>query len=301
MLDLSDIAAFLRIADTGSLSAAARSMEAPKSSMSRSVRKLESALGTILVERSSRGLRLTDAGTLFLLHARRILAEVEDARIALDGLVGAPRGTLRINAATTFAAGVIAPMLPAFLARYPEVRVVLETENRIIDLAREEADVAVRIGRLDDSDLLARKLGVIELWPCASPAYLARRGEPQTVADLGDHVLFGWTEGPSEWRFFGADGEAETIAVPSGSIVPEPLVFQTILLAGTGIGRLPDFLARPLVRCGALVRLLPDYRTQAVEAHAVYPSRRSLSPKVRVFVDELVAHIQAEGRTRVGP
>lgn len=293
MLALEDVSAFLRIADTGSLSAAARLLGLPKSSMSRSVARLESAVGTILVERSSRGLRLTDAGAVFLTSAQRIIAEVDEAQLAVDGLVGVPRGTLRINAAVTFAAGLIAPMLPAFLARYPEVRVLLDTENRVIDLAREEADVAIRVGPLEDSDLIARKLGVVELWPCASPAYLQAHGEPRMVAGLEEHALFGWTDGPSEWSFTTPDGRPESVAVPPRSVVPEPLVFQTVLAGGAGIGRLPDFLAVPAIRNGSLVRLLPDHGCESVDAHALYPSRRSLSSKVRVFIDALVAHGRA--------
>ena len=295
VLDLQDVEAFRRVAETGSLSAAARLLGAPKSSMSRSIARLESTVGTVLVERSTRGLRLTDAGQLFLSHAELIMAEVDEAQLALDGLVGAPKGTLRINAAVTFAAGLIAPMLPAFLARYPEVRVVLETENRVIDLARDAADVAIRVGKLEDSDLLARKLATVELWPCASPAYLAAHGEPRTVAELASHKLFGWFDGPSEWRFTTPTGQEESIAVPVGSVIPEPIVFHGMLLDGVGIGRAPDFLAASAVNDGSLVRLLPDHGCETVEAHAVYPSKRSLSPKVRVFVDALLTHLRASG------
>lgn len=278
MLDLQDVHAFRRIAETGSLSATARLLGAPKSSMSRSIARLESEVGTVLLERSSRGLRLTDAGQLFLSHTELIMAEVDEAQLALDGLVGAPRGTLRINAAVTFAAGLIAPMLPAFLARYPDVRVVLETENRVIDLPRNAADVAIRVGKLEDSDLLARKLTAVELWPCASPAYLAAHGEPRTTADLATHTLFGWFDGPSEWRFTTSAGREEIVSVPVGSVISEPVVFQRMLLDGVGIGRAPDFLAAPAVDDGSLVRLLPDYGCEAVNVHAVYPSKRSLSP-----------------------
>ena len=280
--------------ETGSLSSAARSLSAPKSSTSRSVARLESEVGTVLLERSVRGLRPTDAGTLFALHASRILTEIEEAHAALDGLVGLPRGTLRINAAVTFAAGLIAPMLPAFLARYPDVRIVLETENRVIDLARDEADIAIRIGRLEDSDLHARRLGSIELWPCANPAYLAGFGTPKTVAELAKHRLFGWFDGPNEWVFTNPAGRRETVQVVSGTVVPEPIVFQAMLVRGIGIGRLPDFLARPLIESGELVRLLPLFGSETTEAHALYPSHRSLSTKVRVFIDELVASLKTD-------
>jgi DNA-binding transcriptional LysR family regulator len=187
----------------------------------------------------------------------------------------------------TFALGMVAPMLPAFLARYPDVRVVLDTENRIVDLAREEVDVAIRIGALPDSDLIARKLADIALWPCASPAYLARNSVPATPDDLARHVLLGWSDLPSEWRFTDAAGGTHRVAVPVGTLVPEPAVLQVLLAGGVGIGRLPDFLARASVAAGSLQRVLPDFASETVQAHAVYAAHRTLSAKVRLFIDAL--------------
>ena len=293
IMELVDIRAFVRIADEGGVSAAARALGAPKSSVSRSLARLEASVGAVLVERHTRQLRLSDAGRLYLPHARRILASVEEAGAAIEGLTGAPRGTLRINAAVTFALGLVAPMLPAFLRRYPDVRIVLETENRVVDLAREEVDVAIRVGRMADSDLIARKLGSIELWPCASPGYLAERGTPTSPDELTGHVLIGWMDRASEWVFIDTKGEKHRVAVLVGTVAPEPAVLQLLLAGGIGIGRLPDFLARPLVERGELMRLLPDFTPEAVEVHAVYPAHRSLSAKVTVFVDALRAHVDA--------
>ena len=297
-MEFVDIRAFVRIADEGGISAAARALGAPKSSVSRSLARLEESVGAVLVERHTRQLRLSDAGRLYLPHARRILADVDEAGTALEGLTGTPRGTLRINAAVTFALGLVAPMLPAFMRRYPEVRVVLETENRVVDLAREEVDVAIRVGRMSDSDLLARKLGSVELWPCASPAYLAERGTPATADDLAGHALLGWIDRPSEWTFTAADGREHRVAVPVGTVAPEPAVLQLLLAGGVGIGRLPDFLARPAIARGELVRLLPDFAPETVEVHAVYPAHRSLSAKVPLFVDALRDHVAI---SRLGP
>ena len=246
-MQLDDLRVFLRIVDGGGLSKAANLAGVPKSSLSRALSRLESETALRLFERGGRDLRLSEAGRLLLPHARRILDDVAEAGAALDGMNGAPRGTLRINAAMTYALGMIAPMLPGFIARYPELRVVLETENRVVDMMREEVDVAIRIGALPDSDLIARKLGRIELWPCASPDYLARRGLPETPADLSGHTLFGWQDRPGEWRFVDGAGIAHVAPVPAGTVVPEPAVLQVLLAGGAGIGRLPDFLARPSV------------------------------------------------------
>lgn len=158
MLDLTDLRAFARIADLGSISGAARSLRMPKSSVSRSLVRLEEAVGAALVERSTRHLRLTDAGLLLQRHARRILDDVGEAENALGGLVGQPRGLLRVSAPFTFAAGPLALILPGFLERFPEVQISLTIDNRMVDLLTEDYDVAIRIGPLADSDLIARRL-----------------------------------------------------------------------------------------------------------------------------------------------
>ena len=291
MFDLADLRAFARIADLGSLSAAARALGMPKSSASRSLARLEAATGSSLIERSTRHLRLTDAGRLLQRHARRILDDVSEAEDALTGLVGVPRGTLRVSVGFTFATGPLAPMLPGFLARYPEVRVALAIDNRNVDLLAEDLDVAIRIGSLPDSDLVARRLTTIALWTCASPAYLAARGTPATVEDLRSHELIGRVDRKAAWRFRAPGGVLKEIEVVPGTVIPEPAVLQAVLIGGAGIGRLPDFCAADAVTNGTLVRLLPEYGDDAVDVHALYPSHRSLSAKVRVFIDALAEHL----------
>jgi DNA-binding transcriptional LysR family regulator len=290
MLDLIDLRAFARIADLGSISGAARVLVMPKSSVSRSLMRLEASLGTSLVERSTRHLRLTDAGLLLQRHARRILDDVGEAENAIGGLIGLPRGTLRVSVPFTFADGPLAAMLPAFLKRFPEVRVVLTIDNRVIDLLAEQFDVAIRIGPLSDSELIARRLTSFELWTCASPAYLEARGTPVSVEDLAGHDVISRVDGKLAWHFRSPAGVAREFGVPVGTVVPEPAVLKTILIGGAGIGRLPDFHARDAVNDGRLVRLLADHQVDSVDAHALYPSHRSLSAKVRVFIDALVAH-----------
>lgn len=290
-MDVDDLRAFARIADLLSVSAAARTLGRPKSSVSRSLARLEAELGLALVERSTRHLRLTDAGTLLLPHARRIITDVEEAVTAIGNYAGSPRGTLTINVPFTFAVGLLAPMLPTFLTRYPDVRVVLDVENRLIDLPVEAADLVIRIGTLPDSDLVARHLARIELWTCASPAYLAERGAPSTVADLSRHVLLSAFDRLMTWSYRQPGGHVEQVDVRPGNVVPEPTAMRTVLVGGAGIGRLPDFLAREAVSTGALVRLFPEAAGDAVDVHALYPSHRSLSSKVRVFIHALIRHL----------
>jgi len=276
-----------------------RAHSAPKSSISRSLARLEIAVGSVLVERSTRHLRLTDAGTLFHQHALRILNDVDEAETALGSFSGAPRGTLRVNAPFTFAVGLLAPMLPAFLKRYPEVRVILDIENRLIAMPAEEADLVVRIGGLADSALIARRIATLELWACASPAYLAARGTPASVSDLDSHDLIAWIDRPMTWGFRTSTGEIEEIEVlPRFAVVPEPAALQAVLEGGVGIGRIPDFLAAAPIAKGTLKRVLPDLQPDTVEVHALYPSHRSLSAKVRAFIDALVAHLAATRSAR---
>lgn len=291
MLDLPNLLAFTRIAELGSISAAARSLHSPKSSISRSLVRLEEAVGAVLIERSTRYLRLTDAGLLLQRHARRILDEVGEAENAVGGLIGVPSGTLRVSVPFTFAAGPLAPMLPGFLARYPDVRVALTVDNRNIDLLTEQIDIAIRIGPLPDSDLIARRLATFSLRTYASQAYLAARGTPATVNDLLDHTLIASRDRRYVWRFRSPSGNVQELDIVPGTVVPEPAVAQTMLMAGVGIGRLPDFQAAEAIAEGTLVRVLPDLEGEQIEAHALYPSHRSLSAKVRVFIDALVAHL----------
>lgn len=291
MLDLANLRAFARIADLGSVSGAARSLNQPKSSVSRALARLEEVVGTALIERSTRHLRLTDAGRLLHRHAARILDDVAEAENAVSQLIGSPSGTLRVSVGFTFAAGPLAPMLPVFLARYPDVRLVLTVDNRPVDILTEDIDVSIRIGPLRDSELIARKLGVIELWPCASPVYLATHGTPTTIDELLEHRLIAHSDRRQAWTMRTPSGAVRTIESEPRTVIPEPAVTKTMLLAGAGIGWLPDFDAREALASGTLVRVLPDHRSEPVEAHALYPSHRSLSAKVRVFIDAMIAHL----------
>ncbi len=291
MLDLTNLRAFARIAELGSISGAARSLRSPKSSVSRSLVRLEEVVGTVLIERSTRHLRLTDAGLLLQRHARRILDEVSEAENAIGGLIGIPSGTLKVSVPFTFAAGPLADMLPQFLARYPQVRVALIVDNRSIEILIEEVDVAIRIGPLRDSELIARKLTDFALRLYASPSYLKKHGTPQELDDLAHHRLIASVDKPYSWRLFTGSGTLQEFQIVSTTVVPEPTVTKTMLIAGVGIGRLPEFLAADALANGTLIRVLTQLEGDTVQAHALYPSRRSLSAKVRVFIDALVAHL----------
>lgn len=294
-MNFDDVRVFARIAELKGISATARALGLPKSSVSRALARMEAVAGSALVERSTRHVRLTDAGIVLHAHAVRILDDIAEAEAALEGLAGAPRGRLRVNATHAFGIGVIAPMLPAFLERYGQVQVALDADDRPIDLAANETDLAIRIGPLADSALIARGLPSVDLWLCASPAYLAAHGTPGTVAELAAHSLVDRQE-RIDWRF----ADAGPIEVEPRLVIPDASAQKVVVEGGAGIGNLPDYLVRPAVASGRLVRVLPDVVAATIEVHALYPGRRSLSAKVRVFIDALAEHMRAANRLAGG-
>jgi DNA-binding transcriptional LysR family regulator len=256
---------------------------------------LEVAVGAMLVDRSTRHLRLSDAGVLFRPYAIRILADVDEAGTALDNFSGIPRGTLRVSAPFTFVVAILSPMLPSFLASYPEVRVVLDVENRVIDMPLEEADLVIRVSSaLPDSDLIARLLLTTQSWTCASPGYLAARGVPSRVADLSRHALIAYADRSTRWSFRTSDGAAREIEFRPAHVVSDSAALKPMLVGGAGIGMLPDFIAKDAIARGELIRLFPEAEGDVFSVHALYTSHRSLSAKVRVFIDALVQCLAAE-------
>ena len=235
---------------------------------------------------------------MFRPHALRILADVDEAGTALDGFAGVPRGTLRVSVPFTLAVALVSPMLPSFLATYPEVRVVLDVENRIIDMPVEAADLVIRVGVLPDSDLIARHLMTTEVWTCASPGYIEKHGSPVNVGDLGGHTLISGFDRLTTWSYQFPDGRTEVMEFRPADVISDSAVLEPVLNGGAGIGRLPDFLGRKSVASGHLVRLLSDTRGDTFDIHAIYASHRSLSAKVRVFIDALVSEL---GREDVDP
>ncbi|UUL83796.1 LysR family transcriptional regulator [Sphingomonas qomolangmaensis] len=283
MMDLTDLRAFVRISDLMSVSAAARALGLPKSRVSRALSRLEQQVGAVLLERSTRHMRLTDAGTLFRPHALRILADVDEAGAALDGLSGMPSGTLRISLPFTIATALVAPMLPQFMAAFPQVRVVLTIDDRVIDMPAEVVDMVIRVGPLTDSDLIAKRLLTSQTWLCASSDYFAARGIPLCAADLRTHALIDYTDRPVVY-YDNTGGVAEFSPT---LMISDAAAMLPSVLGSAGIARLPDFLAKSHVHDGRLVRLWPDGPTHQVVIHALYASHRALSAKVRVFIEAL--------------
>lgn len=293
MFEINDLRAFIRIADLKSVSAAAKSLGAPKSSVSRSMARLENMAGAALVERSTRHLRLTDAGNLLYPQALRILESVEVAMSTMVAHAGVPSGVLRINAPSSFSRCIIAPMLPSFLKQYPSILVEIVATDERINMLSGEFDLTIRIGAMADSMLVARRIRSTELWTCASPSYLAERGTPQTLEDLSDHDLIGRPDKLLSW-LSGDTAFGKSTTDNLGRVrTPGTDVVEKILIHHGGIGLLPDYLAMPAIAHGELVRLFTDQPPLSVEVYAVYADHHSLSTKVRAFIDALLYSIEA--------
>lgn len=283
-----ELLAFVRTVDRGSQAAAARELGITPAMVGRYVRALEDRLGTRLLNRTTATQSLTEAGAAFHGRAAAILEQLEAAEHAASDRQAEPRGVLRVNGPMSFGVRYLADAVAAFHARHPGVRVELTLNDRVVDLVEEGYDVAVRIGRLADSGLVARRLASCRLVVSAAPSYLARHGTPRTPAELRRHdcLLYSLSRTPDTWEFAGPHGP---VAVRlSGSLVSnngDALLAAAI--AGQGVSMQPTFIVGDALRAGQLVRLLPDWGVPGLDAHAAYPSARHLSPKVRGFVDFL--------------
>jgi DNA-binding transcriptional LysR family regulator len=296
-MELSDLRIFLRVLDSGSLSGAARTTSLPKSSISRALKRLESDVGAVLIDRSGRRLRVTDAGNALQPHAELLLRAAEEAQASVDQTAGLLRGPLRVNAPFALAAVLLSPMLADFLMRYPDLELLLTVDNRRVDLAAEEVDVALRIGPMPDSELVAIHLTDMALWTCASPAYLATHGTPHDPSELNAHRLLSRINQLARWRYTSPQGRQVEVSVPPRTVIPDVAAMLPIVVGGCGIGRLPDFLATSAIESGSLSRLLPDFKSDMVELHAVYTNRRTLPTKARVFIDAVADHLHKLQRT----
>lgn len=290
MEDLAYMVTFAKVVKAGSFAGAARRLRVSTSVASKHVAKLERSLGVRLLNRSTRKLSLTEAGAAYYDHCARIVEEVDNSRRALAQLQAAPRGLLRVTAPTTFANAVLARALPDFFRRHPEVQIDLNASNRMVDLAEEGYDVAVRIARALPPNVVARRLRELPWHLCASPAYLAREGRPAHPSNLTRHngLVFPTPLQNGVWHFV-RDGETTAVAV-HGSLQANTIeVLHELALAGLGVTLLPGYIAAADLREGRLEALMTQWRIEAgTYLHAVHLPSRYLAPKVRVFVDFLV-------------
>jgi len=296
---LEDIELLVAAVDGGSFAAAARRLGVTPSAVSRRIARLEAELGAPLLARTTRSLRPTNDGRAFYERCVRVLEELSEARDAIARTRRAPSGVLRVDAPLALGRKVVAPALPAFLARYPAVRVDLTLRDQRVDPVAEGLDVLVRIGELGDSSLFARRLGSSRFVHVASPAYLRRRGRPRTPADIARHMCVGHlSEGrPMGFRFPRDEG-VTTVEIAGNAHANDADVIRELALAGHGIAALFDFIVAEDLARGALVEVLADSPSVWWPIHALYVRNRHLVPKVAVFLDHLAARFAANAHAR---
>lgn len=287
---LQAMATFVRVVEARSFSRAAQSLAMPRSSVTTVIKQLEAHLGTPLLRRSTRSLSLTEAGERYLAACQAILADIAAAENDVSATTQAPRGRVRVDMPGTIGRAIVVPRLIEFEARYPDIEVVLGLSDRPADLIYEGIDCAIRSGALADSTLVARPLGQLTWLTCASPKYLKRFGEPESVAALASHRVVNYlsnaTGRPLDWRFRVA-GKTMSVALPSRYAVNETEAYLHCGLEGLGLIQLSELAAAVYLRSGRLREVLADARCAPVPISIVYPQARATAA-VKTFVDWVI-------------
>lgn len=288
MHDLTAMAVFAAVAEAMSFSQAAERLNLSKSAVSKQIARLEERLGARLVNRSTRQISLTEVGETYYGYCARILKDAEAADLAVAQLQATPRGRLRVNAPMSFGTMHLAPAVAGFMAEYPDINVEMELTDSFVDLIDSGFDLAIRITRMADSSLIARKLATSRSRLMASPAYLEKHGAPKHPGELKRHrcLIYANSSDTSFWTFRKGE-ESLQVAVDGPLRSNNGEILRDAAIAGAGLAIQPLFITHEALRAGKLVPVLEDWSTREHTIQAVYPHRRHLSPKVRAFIDHL--------------
>ena len=289
---------FVGVVEQGSFARAAERMDMSTSAVSRHVAELEAHLDTRLLNRTTRRISITESGQAFYERTLQLLADLDEAEAAASSSTATPRGTIRLTCSINFGVPHLAPAIGAFQARYPEVLFDVSASDRFVDLVEEGLDLAIRIGDLGNANLIARKIGQMQLITCASPAYLKRHGTPKRPEELATHNCLTYEYAPvkNQWRFQDKHGNALKIHIAGSVNANNGEMLAAIASEGVGIAHEPDFIVNPRIDAGLLVPILLKYQPLPLSIYAVYPSRRHLSAKVRAFVDFLTARFSQKSK-----
>lgn len=287
-MDLNDVAVFVRVAREKSFTRAAAALGLPKSTVSERVARLEAQLGVRLLDRTTRSLRLTDAGAQYFARVDELMTDLEDAESAVTSAHKAPRGVLRVGSPLLFAQAFLADFIPHYLEQFPDVEVELILGDRGFDLIEEGLDLAIHVIGPIEPSMIVRKLGMGERISVASPSYVAARGEPRAPAELLQHsCLVPGTTRKTCWTFT-RGGESENVSITARySVSSVELVYRAVL-RGLGISVLPAFLCHDAINDGRLVRVLPEWSAGENVIQIVFASSRHISARARAFADLLV-------------
>ena len=280
---------FAAVVDAGSFVGASNAIEMSKPAVSRHVQDLEARLGVRLLQRTTRKLSLTEEGAVFYARCKDLLANVDEAEAEITSRTGEASGLLKVNVPVSFGIIHLAPLWAEFMARHPRVRLDVTLSDRVVDLVDEGFDVAVRIARMPNSSLISRKIAATRMIVCATPAYLKKHGTPKHPADLVAHTVLAYSlfSAGDSWAFDGPEGTV-TVKVTPQLHTNSGDTCRAAALQHHGIIYQPSFLVGGDLKSGALVQLLPDYQSAELGVYAVYPTRKHLSPKVRLLIDFLI-------------
>jgi DNA-binding transcriptional LysR family regulator len=295
MQDLRTLAIFVKVAERLSFVRAAADLGITQSGVSNAVSRLEDQIGTRLLARTTRRVSLTEHGAAFFERCRQALAEIEEAELVLKDAQLKPSGNLRVDMPVSFGRLKVLPLLGAFQAQYPDIKLRVTFNNRYIDLVEEGVDIAVRLGQLQDSSLIARRLTGTRFSVVGAPDYFAKHGKPKRIDDLATHDCLAFTYLETRlvrpWRFI--DGGIEKTFTPRGTMsFSDGAAVCDAAAAGYGLAQLQGYFADALIASGALVAVLEKLKPELEPVWLVYPQARHLSPKVRVFVDFMAAEFK---------
>ncbi len=290
MDQLTAMRVFSRVVESGGFAAAAAKLGLSTTATSRHVADLEAHLRTRLLNRTTRRISLTETGRAFYERTVQMLADLDEAEQEAGQAAVLAHGTIRFTTSVVFGVRHAAPAIAAFTARHPEVRFEASLSDRSVDIVEEGFDLALRVGTLGTDNLVARKLGETRILACAAPAYIAARGEPQVPEDLRAHNCLAYEyENPrGQWRFHDAAGRDHSVRIAGNVLSNNGYLLSEAAAQGAGIVYAPEFIVGAELRDGRLVALLPNFVTPRLPLYALYPSRKHLSAKIRVFVEFLV-------------
>lgn len=280
---------FAAVVDTGSFAAASDRLKTSRAMASKYIAHLEEHLGTRLLQRTTRKLTLTESGTSYYERCVQILSDIAAAEAHAVHQTEAPRGTLRLTVPVSFGILHLGPVISEYMRQYPEVKLDLTVTDRNVDLIEEGLDLAIRIGSLPESGLIAKKIASDRIVICGAPDYFARHGFPKEPADLKHHncLTYAYAATGDEWKLSGPDGTVHVVKVTGSLCATNGDMVKLAALGGIGVMRQPLFLMGEDLRAGRLVQVLGEYKVRDIGIYAVYPSRKHLSAKVRTFVDLL--------------
>jgi DNA-binding transcriptional LysR family regulator len=284
---------YVKVVDSGGFAAAGRALNMSASAVTLHVQAIEERLGVRLLNRTTRHVSMTEAGQAYYDSCTRILADIDNAEQAAQELQSKPRGTLRLNAAPTIPP-LIAPVIANFTAQYSEVSVDMTVTSRMVELVEEGFDLSLRMIPVPDSSLIIRRLASFRFTVCGTPGYLAQRGTPSKPADLVAHNCLIFSDSPfgKEWRFLTEDGSEQGVPLSGNFCANSAEALRLAALAGQGLMHAPRFLVADDLAAGRLVPVLTAFQTAELAINAVYPHRRHVSAKTRIFLDLLARHFR---------